>query len=227
MGKSRVLASTGGATLADIRTNLGLGTISTQASSNVSLTGGAVTANITSSNATITSGAVTASITSSNATITSGAVTANVTSSNAVITGGQVSGLSNLQVSGNITLSQAFFESANVTASAVTANITLVAKDSGICYFTSNATANTTVNLTGVLALGTGSATTYTLLMTNGATAYKVNTVQVEGAAANVRWSGGAVPTAGNAANVDIYSFTVIKTGTSAYSVFASQSQFG
>lgn len=222
MGKSRVLASTGGTTLADIRTNLGLGTISIQESSNVSLTGGSITAN-----ATITSGAVTANITSSNATITSGAVTANVTSSNAVVTGGQITGLSNLQISGNITLAQAFFESANVTASAVTANITLVAKDSGICYFTSNATANTTVNLTGVLALGTGSATTYTLLMTNGSPAYKVNTIQVEGAAANVRWSGGTAPSAGNAANVDIYSFTVIKTGTSAYSVFATQSQFG
>lgn len=196
-------------------------------SSNAIITGGSITGNITSSNAVITNGSVTANITSSNATITSGVITANVTSSNAVITGGQVSGLSNLQVSGNITLSQAFFESANVTASAVTANITLVAKDSGICYFTSNASANTTVNLTGVSALGTGAATTYTLLMTNGSPAYKVNTVQVEGAASNVRWSGGAAPTSGNAANVDIYSFTVIKTGASAYSVFATQSQFG
>ena len=54
----------------------------------------------------------------------------------------------NLTLSGNINLTQAFFETANVTASAVTANVTLVAKDSGICYFTSNATANATVNST-------------------------------------------------------------------------------
>ena len=76
--------------------------------------------------------------------------------------------------------------------------------------------------------LATGGAATITLLMTNGATAYKVNTVQVNGAAANVvKWSGGTAPTSGNAANVDIYSFTIIKTANSTHSVFASQSQFG
>jgi hypothetical protein len=134
----------------------------------------------------------------------------------------------NLTLTGNINLSQAFFETANVTASAVTANVTLVARDSGICYFTSNATANTTVDLTGLTELAVGGAATISLLMTNGATAYKVNTVQVNGAAANVvKWSGGTAPTSGNAANVDIYSFTVIKTATSTHSVFASQSQFG
>ena len=139
-----------------------------------------------------------------------------------------VDGTRNLTLTGNINLSQAFFETANVTASAVAANITLVAKDSGVCYFTSNASANTTVNLSGLTELATGGAATITLLMTNGATAYKVNTVQVNGKAANVvKWLGGTAPTSGNAANVDIYTFTVIKTATSTHSVFASQAQFG
>ena len=150
-------------------------------------------------------------------------------SNNISITGGNVVGLSNLQVSGNITLANAFFETANVQASAVGANISIDPLNSGFIYYTSNATANTTVNITGVSSLGTGASTTLVLMQTNGAAAYKVNTVQVEGTTANVttRWLGGTAPTSGNAANVDIYTFNVVKTNTSSYSVFASQSQFG
>jgi hypothetical protein len=65
-------------------------------------------------------------------------------------------------------------------------------------------------------------------LNTNGATPYYPTVVQVDGGTAGVttRWQGGAAPTAGNASSIDSYSFTVIKTAGSAFTVLASQTQF-
>lgn len=129
----------------------------------------------------------------------------------------------------NATITGAFFESANVSATAMTANVTLDANLGGFTFFTSNATANSTVNLVGVSSMPTNQAATFVLAVTNGATAYRVSNVQVEGTATGVttRWQGGAAPTTANAANVDVYTFTTVKTAASTYSVFASQSQFG
>lgn len=128
----------------------------------------------------------------------------------------------------NATITGAYYESANVSASAVTANVTIDANGGGFTYFTSDASANTTVNLIGVANQPTGRAATYVLAMNNGASAKYVQAVQVEGKAANViKWAGGSAPTSGNNSNVDVYTFTTIKTAESTYTVFASQSQFG
>lgn len=156
-------------------------------------------------------------------TAVSGQTLTNSTFTGNVTVGGE------LDVSGNIELRKGFFEFANVTATAVTANITIDLNDSGVVFFTANATANATVNLRGVGPLVAGNAASYALFMTNGATAYRVTTVQIEGTSTGVttRWSGGTAPASGNASNVDVYAFTVVKTAASTYSVFASQTQFG
>jgi hypothetical protein len=64
--------------------------------------------------------------------------------------------------------------------------------------------------------------------VTNGATAYYNTTVQVDGTTSGVttRWQGGTAPTAGNASSVDAYSYTIIKTASATFSVFASQTRF-
>jgi hypothetical protein len=76
--------------------------------------------------------------------------------------------------------------------------------------------------------LQTGEVITSVFLNTNGTTAYYPTAVQVDGGTAGVstRWQGGAAPTAGNASSIDSYSFTVIKTAGSAFTVLASQTQF-
>lgn len=157
------------------------------------------------------------------ATAVSGTTLTNATFTSNLTVGGEV------DISGNIRSRKGFFETANVTASAVTANITIDLNDGGVVFFTSNASANTTVNLRGVQALSAGNAASYALFMTNGATPYKVDAVQVEGTSANVstRWSGGTAPTSGNAANVDVYAFTVVKTSSTDYTIFASQTNYG
>jgi hypothetical protein len=60
-------------------------------------------------------------------------------------------------------------------------------------------------------------------LITN-TTAYYANAYQVDGTTSGVtvKWSGGTAPSAGNASAVDIYSFTILKTGSAAWTVFAA-----
>jgi hypothetical protein len=57
-------------------------------------------------------------------------------------------------------------------------------------------------------------------------TAYYNSAVQVDGAGVTPEWQGGSAPTAGNASSVDVYSYTVIKTGAATFKVFAAQTQF-
>lgn len=163
--------------------------------------------------------------------LASGAVTSAKLDSSLAISGTFTTGslvATNINVTSNATVTGAYFERANVTASAVDANITLDASSGGFTYFTANATANTTVNLVGVSSLPTNQSATFVLAQTNGSSPKYVSAVQVEGAAANtILWQNGSAPTSGNAANVDVYTFTTVKTAESTYTVFASQAQFG
>jgi hypothetical protein len=125
-------------------------------------------------------------------------------------------------------------EVATVSATAATGTINYDITTQSVLYYTSNASGNFTVNLrassgtTLNTALATGQSVTVVFLVTNGGTAYYNTTVQVDGTTSGVttRWQGGTAPTAGNASSVDIYSYTVVKTAASTYSVFASQTRF-
>lgn len=125
-------------------------------------------------------------------------------------------------------------EKINTTASTATGTVTINAATDSVTYYTANAAANWTINLRGNAsltmnnALQTGESVTSVFLNTNGTAAYYPTVVQVDGGTAGVsaKWQGGAAPTAGNASSIDAYSFTVIKTAGSAFTVLASQTQF-
>ena len=118
----------------------------------------------------------------------------------------------------------------NVVASAATGTIPIDVLTSGVWYYTSNATANHTLNFRGSSStsmntlLTTGDAITVLWMNTNGSTAYYPNVYQVDGTTSGVtvEWSGGTAPSAGNASGIDIYSFTILKTGSATYTVFAA-----
>ena len=74
--------------------------------------------------------------------------------------------------------------------------------------------------------LTTGDSQTIVWLNTNGVTPFYVTAVQVDSVAQTVRWQNGTAPTAGNASSIDAYVFTVIKTGSAAYTVFGTQTKF-
>ena len=124
-------------------------------------------------------------------------------------------------------------EVATVSATAATGTINYDITTQSVLYYTSNASANWTVNFRASsgtslnTALATGQSMTVAFLVTQGSTAYFNNSIQVDGTTSGVtvRWLGGA-PTAGNASGIDSYRYLIIRTGSSTYTVLASVTQF-
>jgi hypothetical protein len=95
-----------------------------------------------------------------------------------------------------------------VSATAATGTIAFDTQTQGILYYTSNATANWTLNATNV-----------------NATPYRPTAFQIDSSAVTPKWAGGTAPAAGNANAVDWYSYVIVKTAaTPTYTVFAGQS---
>ena len=124
-------------------------------------------------------------------------------------------------------------EVTTVSATAATGTIAYDITTQSVLYYTSNASANWTVNFRGSSGtslntlMATGESMTVAFLVTQGATAYYNSAVQVDGTTSGVttRWLGGA-PTAGNASGIDSYRYLIIKTGSATFTVLASNTQF-
>ena len=124
-------------------------------------------------------------------------------------------------------------ERTTVSATAATGTINFDAVTQGVLYYTTNATANWTLNVRGSSSatltsmLAVGDAITVVFLNTNGATAYYPTVYQIDGSAVTPKWQGGTAPSAGNASSIDSYSLTIIKTAaTPTYTVLGSQTKF-
>jgi hypothetical protein len=121
-------------------------------------------------------------------------------------------------------------EDVNVVASAATGTINFDVATASVWYYTSNATANHTLNFrysSGVAlnsALATGDAITLVWLNTNGATAYYPNVIQIDGSTVTPKVP--AAISAGNASAIDAYSFTIIKTASATFTVLETQTKF-
>ena len=124
-------------------------------------------------------------------------------------------------------------ERTTVSATAATGTINFDAATQSVLYYTTNASANWTLNIRGTSGatlnsmLATGDAITVVFLNTNGATAYYPTVYQIDGSAVTPKWQGGTAPSAGNASSIDSYSLTIIKTAsTPTYTVLGSQTKF-
>lgn len=135
-----------------------------------------------------------------------------------------------LHIGGTTTL-QEVKEKVNVSATAMGANLIIDVLDGAVTLLTANATANSTINFRGNSTvslntfMATGQSLSTAVLITNGATAYRIANVQIDGTSITPRWSGGAAPTA-SANSTEAYSFTVIKTAAATYTVLGSKTQF-
>ena len=123
-------------------------------------------------------------------------------------------------------------EVATVSATAATGTINYDVGTQAVLYYTTNATGNFTLNFrtsSGTslnTAMSTGQSVTVAFLCTNGSTAYYNSAVQVDGSSVTPKWQGGTAPSSGNASSVDIYTYTIVKTASATFTVFASQTQF-
>ena len=118
------------------------------------------------------------------------------------------------------------------TASAPSATIQYDVTTQSVHYYTTSAANNWTVNFRGNATtslntlMATYDALTVVVLATNGATAYYNNAITIDGVSFTPKYQGGTAPTSGNASSIDAYSYTIVKTGSAAFTVFAAQTQF-
>jgi hypothetical protein len=123
-------------------------------------------------------------------------------------------------------------ERTTVAATAATGTVAFDALTQSVLYFTSNASANWTLNIRGNSGttlnsiLATGDAITVTHLVTQGSTAYYNSAVQIDGTSVTPKWQNGAAPSNGSTNSIDAYTYTIIKTASATYTVIASQSKF-
>lgn len=123
-------------------------------------------------------------------------------------------------------------ETTTISATAATGTINYDVTTQSVLYYTTNASANWTVNFRGSSGtslntlMSTGQAVTVAFLVTQGGTAYYNNVVQVDGSSVTPKYQGGTAWSSGNTSGIDGYTYTIIKTGNAAFTVFAAQTRF-
>ena len=123
-------------------------------------------------------------------------------------------------------------EKVTVAATAATGTINYDTNTQSVVYYTTAASGDWTVNfrasasasLDSVLAVG--EAITLVHLVTLTGSEYRNTTVQVDGVGITPEWQGGSAPTEGNANSIDSYTYTIIKTGSAAFTILAALVQF-
>jgi hypothetical protein len=129
-------------------------------------------------------------------------------------------------------LTAGFTERAPTLAVAATGTINFDVNQQSVLYYTSNASANWTINFRGDQftrldsEMDIGQSVTVAHLVTQGSTAYYNSAVQVDGVAVTPKYQGGTAWAAGNASSIDAYTYTIVKTGNAAFTVFAAQTKF-
>ena len=123
-------------------------------------------------------------------------------------------------------------ERTTISATAATGTVNFDASTQGTLYYTTNASANWTLNVRGNSGttlnsiMTTGDSLTITFLVTQGATPYYATALTIDGTSVTPKYQGGTAWSSGNASSVDAYTYAIVKTGSAAYTVFASQTKF-
>jgi hypothetical protein len=127
---------------------------------------------------------------------------------------------------------QSVAEKVTTEATAATGTVNYDVLTQAVWNFTTDASANWTLNIRGDGSnsldsiMDTGEAITIAHIVSQGATAYYNSAVQVDGSSITPEWQGGAAPDAGNINSLDVYTYTIIKTGSATFTALASLSQF-
>jgi len=168
---------------------------------------------------------------------TNSTTTSTSTTTGALIVDGGVGIANTLVVGGKTTLTagikiEEVFEKVTVSATAATGTVNYDALTQAVLYYTSNSSGNWTLNVRGDSGqtmdstMATGESVTFAFLVTNGGTAYYQTSFTIDGNAVTPKWSGGTAPSSGNASSIDVYTITVIKTGSATFTALAAQTKF-
>mgnify|MGYP001441342420 FL=1 len=127
---------------------------------------------------------------------------------------------------------QSVAEKVTTEATAATGTVNYDVLTQAVWNFTTDAAANWTLNIRGDGSnsldniMDTGESITIAHIVKMGSTPYYNSAVQIDGSSVTPEWQGGSAPSAGNASSLDVYAYTIIKTGSATFTVLASQSQF-
>jgi hypothetical protein len=152
-------------------------------------------------------------------------------------------GITSNVLSSNLTISTArVAETINVVTSTVQGNYNVHVSNSTVYNFIANTTGNLTFNLVANVALpgsttgrvndliSIGQSVSVALMVKQGTTRYRAN-LYIDGVLQTAYWAGNTQPlfqvSPAGQGIIDVYNFSVIKIGTNAYDVFASNTQFG
>ena len=125
-------------------------------------------------------------------------------------------------------------ETANIYTTSVGGNVNIDVLNNTVYFFSSNTTANVTFNIRGNTTtslqntLSIGNSISVAILLKQSANTYRAN-LHIDGSLVSPLWAGNSAPAfiEGTNQSTDLYSFNIIKTGSSAYSVLASNTKFG
>jgi hypothetical protein len=123
-------------------------------------------------------------------------------------------------------------EKVTISATAATGTLTYDVITQAVLNYTTNASGNWTLNVRGDGSnsldsiMDTGESITIAHLVPQGGTAYYNSAFEIDGSSVTPEWQGGAAPTGGNINSIDVYSYTIIKTGSATFTVLAAQTQF-
>jgi hypothetical protein len=123
-------------------------------------------------------------------------------------------------------------EKMTISATSATGTINYDALTQAVLYYTSDASANWTVNVRGdgsntlnsIMAID--ESLTVVFLVTQGSTAYYNSAFQVDGSSVTPKYQGGSAPSEGTASGIDSYTYTIIKTADATFTVLASLGNF-
>ena len=131
-----------------------------------------------------------------------------------------------------LTLAGSTHELTTISATAATGTINFDFLTQPIHYYTSNAAATWKLNVRvdGSNALNSimsnNDMMALTFMVKQGTTAYYQSAFKIDGNSVTPKWSGGVTPSAGNASGVDVYTHSILKTGSAAFTVFSSHVQY-
>ena len=119
-------------------------------------------------------------------------------------------------------------EKINIVANKVSAASTISLSNGMVHYFTTAETATSIPNIISSVGINTEMAIGDTVsvnIITTAAAAGYATTIKIDGSligSAAVRWVGGSAPSAGGSSGLDIYSYQIIKTANSTFTVIGN-----
>jgi hypothetical protein len=163
---------------------------------------------------------------------------ASVLATNPTIAGATFSGTLNMgnnviQNAQMLTSTEQFYTSSTAMASG--SSYAIYPSTSSIWLFNTNPTSSGAITLNFAYSstvsmnsyLSTGESLT-AVVMVNQGSSYQVypSTIQIDGTTQTVWWAGGNAPSSADVSNYDVYSFTIMKTGSATYIVLASAIEY-